>query len=333
MKIRKISKQYAPWFLLLMGVDIFSAFLLWIADAEAFIALSAVIVLASILLFYAVCLVLCRQEEKRKQVFLDFLDHPDERHERLLQKTLNQAYADCVHLMAQTLREKNAAYNQAQIQLSDYEEYVEIWAHETKAPLSLLTLLIDNRRDELPETVVYKLDSIRSHMQEFTSQMLYYSRLKSSRKDYLFEQIEISSCIEEVLDDYMPLLEEKQFQIRQAAFGTVYTDRRGLLFLLSQAVSNTVKYSGREPSIFFAFEQTDTAHVLRIRDHGTGVRSCDLPYIFEKGFTGDSGEARRQATGMGLYLAKEMADDLGLTLNAASDWGCGFELDISFPVM
>ena len=74
-------------------------------------------------------------------------------------------------------------------------------------------------------------------------------------------------------------------------------------------------------------------HVLSIRDNGMGVRSCDLPYIFFLFFTGDSGEGRKKATGMGLYLAKEMAKELNLYLDANSEWGKGFEVRIVFPIV
>ena len=36
---------------------------------------------------------------------------------------------------------------------------------------------------------------------------------------------------------------------------------------------------------------------------------------------------------MGLYLAREVAKDLGLTLTAASDWGAGFEIRVTFPAV
>jgi signal transduction histidine kinase len=64
-----------------------------------------------------------------------------------------------------------------------------------------------------------------------------------------------------------------------------------------------------------------------------GVRGCDLPYIFEKGFTGKSGEDGKKATGMGLYLAKEIAKDLKVSMEAVSQWGKGFEMRIVFPVV
>lgn len=57
------------------------------------------------------------------------------------------------------------------------------------------------------------------------------------------------------------------------------------------------------------------------------------PLLEEKGFTGDSGHEKNKATGMGLYLAREVAKDLGLTLTAASDWSAGFEIRVTFPVV
>ena len=139
---------------------------------------------------------------------------------------------------------------------------------------------------------------------------------------------------DEVLDDYRPLLEEKGFRVEiRPTDETVFADRRGLCFLLGQVVSNSVKYALEKPVLTFSLESNDTATVLSIRDNGPGVRACDLPYVFEKGFTGDSGHEKNKATGMGLYLAREVAKDLGLTLTAASDWGAGFEIRVTFPVV
>lgn len=330
----KYISQYLPWLLLLLGVDAFVALLLWIADAQAFYSMLLVIVLSTLLLFLAVCYALVRLGHKKKQAFLSFLDTPDEYHEEILLKTVSSAEAEQIRLLGRMLREKQTAYADLQRQLADYEEYVESWAHESKTPLSLLTLLLDNRRDELPTAVTFKLDYIRNRIQESVEQMLFYSRLKGTRKDYLFEHISIRTCIDEVLEDYRPLLEEKQFQIQFCLSDhTVYSDRRGLRFLLGQIISNSIKYCSSEPELRLEFLQEGNCNVLKIRDNGMGVRSCDLPYLFEKGFTGDSGNDRKKATGMGLYLVKEIAKDLNISLNVDSEWGKYFEIQISFPIV
>ena len=68
---------------------------------------------------------------------------------------------------------------------------------------------------------------------------------------------------------------------------------------------------------------------LIIRDNGCGVKACDLPHIFEKGFTGDSGETRKKSTGMGLYLGKQLADALKIDIVVKSEWMHGFEISLS----
>lgn len=327
-------RQYLPWLGLLLGVDALAALLLWLADARAFAATAGVIVLVTVFLFACVCAVLCARAKKREQAFSAFLTAPDTEHEQALCRLLSPAESQSVHLLGETLRAQQQTIAQLQTQMDDYEDYVELWAHEVKTPLALLTLVLDNRRDTLPEAVGFKLDYARNRMQAFIDQMLYYARLRGARRDYRFERLTLRSCIDEVLDDYRPLLEEKRVHVeKQLADETVFTDRRGLCFLLGQLVSNSVKYALEKPVLTFSMESGDTAAVLTVRDNGPGVRACDLPYVFEKGFTGDSGHEKSKATGMGLYLAREIAKELGLTLSAASDWGAGFAVCISFPVV
>ena len=162
--------------------------------------------------------------------------------------------------------------------------------------------------------------------------MLYYARLKSSTKDYRFEDVNLNDCLGEVLEDYAPLLEEKQFVIlNKLQSETVYTDRRGLQFMLGQIVSNAIKYSSDSPMLTISMIHSETADILSVEDNGIGVKKYNLPYIFQKGFTGDSTDSRKKATGMGLYLVKKMADDLNLHLEATSQWGKGFKIVIFFP--
>ena len=106
-------------------------------------------------------------------------------------------------------------------------------------------------------------------------------------------------------------------------------DKRGLKFMLGQFVSNSIKYSGDEPELIFEFEE----NTLKIRDNGIGIKQSDLPYIFEKGFTGNTGDYRGKATGMGLYIAKKIAENMNLEINATSPSEGGFEISVVFPVV
>lgn len=327
-----IFRRYLPWLLLLLAVDGFAAFLLWLAEAEAFRVLYGIIVLATVLLFAGTLFLVNRKETKKIRAFREFLDEPEAMQEENLRMAVSASEEEEIRLLGNVLRKYRLDLSRAGTDLADYEEYVEAWAHEAKTPLSLLTLILDNRSDEMSPEVRRKLDHVRNRLQENITQMLYYARVKGTTKDYLFEQVELGECMEEVLEDYKPLLEEKGFRVSSlAGENIVFTDRRGILFLLGQAVSNAVKYCSDAPELVITMEDQEAGNLLSIRDNGIGVRGCDLPYIFEKGFTGETDDNRKKATGMGLYLAKKIADDLKIELEAGSEPGKGFELRIFFP--
>lgn len=321
-----------PWLVILLGMDGFASVLLWLIDAEAFLSISLLLVLVSAGLFLGTVLYTGYREEKRERAFDAFLKEPDRKREEELVRCSPAYEEEKIRLLASLLREQDRKLNEARMELDDYEEYVEAWAHEVKTPLSLLVMILDNREDEMLPAVAERLNYIRSSLSENIDRILYYARLKSVNKDYLFEFLNIRECVEEVLEDYRPLLEEKQFEIHMdVPDRSVFTDQRGILFLLGQIISNTVKYCSDHPKLWITFREGETESLLTVRDNGIGIKSCDLPYIFEKGFTGDSQDSRKKATGMGLYLSGKMAENLKIRLEAVSEEGKGTEIRIFFP--
>lgn len=330
----QILRRYAPWLYCLFGMDGFLILMLWLTNQEALAAVSGFLILGTLFLFLMVSSVLFWREQQKNQVFREFLEDQDEvRSQRFLQET-DPSRRDLAEELIRFLQEKELERIELVSLWNDYEEYVELWTHEVKTPLSLLTLVLDNHRDEIPETLVCKLDYVRNRMQESVDQMLFYARLNGSRKDYLFESVCLKECMQEVLEDYQPLLSEKAFEIQNDLEEEgVYTDRRGIRFLLGQLVSNSIKYAGENPTLKICAISNPKQTILEFCDNGQGVRKCDLPYIFEKGFTGDSCENRKKATGMGLYLVKKLAGDLNLSLETESAWQEGFCIRVGFPVV
>ena len=198
--------RYLPWLVLLLWLDLMSALLLWLSAADAFGILVPLIVMGTVLLFFIVAFILDRTEQRRGKAFHAFLKNPDLINEENLIRAVSASERESVRLLGTVLRGKDAACSRARAAAEDYEEYVEAWAHETKNPLSLLTMVLDNQGDEIPASAAFKLEYVRSRRQEYISQILYYARLKSGRKDYLFESVDLNDCISEVLEDYSLLL-------------------------------------------------------------------------------------------------------------------------------
>ncbi|MFQ9495310.1 MAG: hypothetical protein ACLR08_13165 [Dorea longicatena] len=194
-RLWRMIERYYPWLLLLLGVDCFCAIILWISDIQAFQTLSGLVVLTSLLLFSAILFVLNKRETTRRELFRDFLSDPTICNEERLLSAISREEGESIRLLASVLQEHKTESNSMADALQDYEEYVEGWAHEAKTPLSLLTMLLDNRSNEMSPPLQAKLDYVRSQLQEDVTQMLYYARLKSSTKDYQFKDINLNDCL------------------------------------------------------------------------------------------------------------------------------------------
>ena len=326
-------KRNALWLFALLIIDMFSALLLWLSDVQAFQTLSILILSWSIVFFIAVLTYINLKDKKKQRLFQIFISNPDVVNEEKLLQVISQQEGEQIRLLASVLRDNKLSLSSLSEELLDYEEYVESWVHEAKTPLALFTMILDNRADELPSELQVKLDYVCNQLQEDIAQMLYYARLKSSTKDYRFEELDLQALLKDVLTDYELLLEEKHFVIKnEVKEERVFTDRRGLQFMLGQIISNVIKYSTDGPMLIISTQHTFRDIILSITDNGSGVKSYDLPYIFQKGFTGDSTSNRNKATGMGLYLTKKMADDLNLRLDVESEYNRFFKISIFFPV-
>ena len=83
--------------------------------------------------------------------------------------------------------------------------------------------------------------------------------------------------------------------------------------------------------IFNALKYTPTGEIsvyfengrIVIKDTGIGIAAEDLPRIFENGYTGCNGRRDRQASGLGLYLCRQICENLGHKISAESAVGEG----------
>ena len=139
-----------------------------------------------------------------------------------------------------------------------------------------------------------------------------------------------AACIKVSIKNNQFFLIQKKFQIELPDTDvTVYTDEVWLTYILDQMVNNAVKYAKPDTSHSIRFwtqaakEQNQNNGVrLFIEDNGEGIQACDLRRIFEKGYTGSNyHNGRYKSTGMGLYMADQIAKRLTHKLSVESRYG------------
>jgi signal transduction histidine kinase len=100
---------------------------------------------------------------------------------------------------------------------------------------------------------------------------------------------------------------------------------------LIKIIANSLKYTDAGGKIAIHFEEDSKEKRLVIEDNGIGIKLEDVNRVFEKGFTGSIGRTHAKSTGMGLYLAKQLASKLGHNISIQSVEGKFTKVALHFP--
>ncbi|MCM1026757.1 MAG: sensor histidine kinase [Roseburia sp.] len=211
----------------------------------------------------------------------------------------------------------------------EYREQVEQWVHEIKTPLTAIKLLCENRRSDLTRELLPELEKIN----RFVEQALCYARSEHTEKDYSVREIRLFDAVHQAIAENKYLLLQNGVRIDlQETDDIVYSDEKWICFILNQLIVNSVKYRTEQPVLKFYAAHQEGRILLSVEDNGIGIDPGDLPRIFEKGFTGSNGRnAAQNATGLGLYLCRQLCDRLEIGLSADSS-NQGTTVRLSFSV-
>ncbi|MBS4192311.1 sensor histidine kinase [Bacillus sp. FJAT-49705] len=328
----KVSR---PWLLLLCINDAFFIFLAWVAYPETFELLVGIMIIFSAASIVLGLLLVRKSQTKNDKVFYHFLREPSPEQEYVLIESIGEMHTEKVNYLANKLRMLNDQLDEVKLQSLDYEEFIESWVHEIKTPISLLSFVLQNRKEEMSELVYQRLEHARINIHDNVEQILFYARLQAAHVDHKLERVSLNLCCEDVLLELQSLLDEKEVKvISQMKDVPIVSDEKAIQFIFTQILVNAVKYSNEKIDSFIwlktGFDSVKNRYSLRISDNGIGVLHSDLPFIFDKGFTGDNPN-RKQSTGIGLYLVKKLCDELQIEIEVESKYGKEFVIQFLFP--
>lgn len=334
-RLRRVFEKNRLWIVVILTLNFIFGGLLWLSNDKAFIYIFPTMVIGSLILYCVTAFSIYKNNLKREEAISRFLEEPTKDIENEIISLFHYEEAKVIKYIGEILRQNKNAINIHKQGIDEYEEYIEVWAHEIKTPLGLMTFVLDNRKEEISAVVYKRLQYVKTKMQEDIERMLYYARLKSTCNDYFFKELSLKESCIEVIEEYKVILQENGIDvILDIEDYKVMSDKRGIQFIIRQIISNSVKYKNIEetnPQIVIISDENEKNINLTIRDNGIGVKAYDLPFIFEKGFTGEIGEQRKNSTGMGLYLAKQVTERLKVGLEVNDKYADGLEISLVFP--
>ena len=211
----------------------------------------------------------------------------------------------------------------------DYKEYIELWIHEIKIPIATSKMIVENNKSEVTKSIDEELDKIENYIE----QALYYARSNTVEKDYIIKKNNLKDIVSSTILKNKTTLIQNNVKIEMENLEEeVYTDSKWCVFILSQIIQNSIKYSKEQNKEIKLYAENKKENViLYIKDNGIGIDKAEIGRVFEKGFTGTNGRQEKKSTGIGLYLCKKLCDKLCIGLEIASEKEIGTEVKLIFP--
>ena len=212
-------------------------------------------------------------------------------------------------------------------------------SHELRTPLNSILgftqlLGMSDLTSEDHDSVERILGAGR-HLLALINELIDIARIESGDLNLSLEPVAVVPLIEEISQLFVPLAAERSIAIsHHCAFPNlaVHADHRRLSQVLVNLLSNAVKYNSRGGSIAITCELSETDEVgIFVSDTGPGLTKEDLKLIFVPFERLDAGRMGTEGTGIGLPLAKSLAEAMGGRLTASSVRGEGSVFTVTLP--
>ncbi|HEY5748076.1 MAG TPA: two-component regulator propeller domain-containing protein [Chryseolinea sp.] len=218
----------------------------------------------------------------------------------------------------------------------ELDAFVYSASHDLIAPLKSVMGLINLSRQVNPgneentryldymEASIKKLDDVIKSMIQFS---------RNSKAELITEPLNLREVVEEIVNDlqYMKEFDKIDFVIVIDPAATVMTDAQRLKIIVTNLVSNAIKYADptkTQKEVKIQFEQGNTSWKLYVSDNGIGIDKKYLSRVFEMFYRATE---RSQGSGLGLYIVKETVDRLNGEIFVDSEKGKWTRFELIFP--
>jgi PAS domain S-box-containing protein len=213
---------------------------------------------------------------------------------------------------------------QAQESVRLRDEFISIASHELKTPLTALQLQLTGILGQAAgadEKFIGKVERARrmgARLSTLIEALLDVSRIATGRLKLSLEPFDLGEAVRDVTERFREAATESGCPLSVNIEGPIVGnwDRIRIEQIVTNLVSNSIKYASGRPIVISAARETDVA-VLEVRDGGPGVPEADLSRIFER--FGRAASARHYGgLGLGLYVARQIAEAHGGTIGASN---------------
>jgi PAS domain S-box-containing protein len=241
-----------------------------------------------------------------------------------------RAYATTLE---QTVRERTAALEMANSQLESFAYSV---SHDLRAPLrgmhGLADALLEDYGDALDDQArdyAHRIVLEARQLDRLIQDLLAYSRL--TRISVAIESVDVGEVVEAALHNLDEDIRANRATIQvDSSLPRLKANRAVLIQVLTNLISNAVKFGGKEPTVHVRAQNVDGSARIWVEDHGIGIAPKHHERIF-RAFERLHGIEEYPGTGIGLAIVHKAIERLGGRLGVESREGQGSSFWFELP--
>jgi len=233
-----------------------------------------------------------------------------------------------------------AASNERLLNLNNEKnEFMGIAAHDLRNPLAvilgnaeLMTMTQEaGQRDKLSKNIV----AVAMRMRDLIANLLDVNAIEQGKFTSKIERCDMRALIEQSLEHNQSAAVKKQIGFRVGISDGLWAraDRAATLQILDNLISNALKYSPPNTTVYVHALPETNFTLVNVRDEGPGIGEADQKKLFQK-FTRLTARPTggESSTGLGLAIVKKLAEAMSGSIQCFSTLGSGSTFTLRLPV-
>ena len=217
--------------------------------------------------------------------------------------------------------------------------FVSMASHEFRTPLStvlssasLLTKYKDAEDQPKRERHIEKIKASVKQLNDILEDFLSLGKLDEGKVAVSVNEFSLNDLIQDVIEEMKGLAKDKQKIVYSMNDGElIATDKKLLRNVLINLISNAIKFSGEESSVWVNSNVNNGTANISVKDEGIGISDDDQIHLFSSFFRGKN-VLNIQGTGLGLHIVKRYMDLLDGEVDLESQLGKGTTITIKIPI-